>query len=108
MVYNYQGPRPHAVKSISINDQNYNYGYDDNGNMISGPDFTNPQQIADRTITYNSDNMPLNITHTKGGITVTTDFVYDGNGVRAKKAVQGGGTTYYKLYVIILISFGHG
>ena len=48
-----------------------------------------------RTISYNADNMPLNISHAKGGNTVTTDFVYDGSGVRAKKVVGGGSTTYY-------------
>ena len=60
--------------------------------MTSGPDFTDPSQIASRTITYNADNMPVQIEHAG---TVITDFIYDGNGVRAKKAVQGGGTTYY-------------
>ena len=33
--------------------------------------------------------------HVKGGNTVTTNFSYDGQGVRVKEAVSGGSTTYY-------------
>jgi len=60
--------------------------------MQTGPDFTNPAQVADRTISHNADNMPLSIVHSG---TVTTQFVYDGEGTRAKKVVTGGSTTYY-------------
>jgi RHS repeat-associated protein len=95
MVYNYEGPRPHTVKEINLNGTNYNYTYDDNGNMIGGSDFTDPQQVAQRAISYNADNMPLSISHTKTGNSVTTDFVYDSGGGRAKKTVTGGSTTYY-------------
>ena len=84
--------QPHAVKTIALNGTGYNYTYDDNGNMLTGPDFTDPAQVADRTITYNADNMPVSIVH---GGTVTTQFVYDGEGARAKKVVSGGSTTYY-------------
>jgi len=80
MAYTYDAGRKHAVKTIRFKGQNYHYAYDDNGNMLSGPDFTDPQQIANRTVVYNADNMPQSIIHTKGGITVTTDFVYDGSG----------------------------
>ncbi|MCP4369558.1 MAG: hypothetical protein GY797_15820, partial [Deltaproteobacteria bacterium] len=48
--------------------------------------------LKSRMITYNADNMPVQIEH---GGTVVTNFIYDGNGVRAKKDVPGGGTTYY-------------
>ena len=95
MDYDYLGPRPHAVKTITLNGTDYDFTYDDNGNMTSGPDFTNPQQVAQRTIGYNADNMPLSITHTSGGNNVTTNFAYDGNGTRAKKSILGGSTTYY-------------
>ncbi len=95
MAYTYDAWRKHAVKTINHNGQDYKYTYDDNGNMTTGPDFTNPQQVAQRTISYNADNMPRSISHTKSGNTVTTDFVYDGNGTRAKKKIQGGSTTYY-------------
>jgi len=39
---------------------------------------------ATRTITYNGDNMPAQITVDAN----TVDFVYDGSGVRAKKTVD--------------------
>jgi len=74
---------------------NFTYTYDDNGNMLTGPDFTDPAQAATKTITYNADNMPIRIDHTKGGNTVITNLYYDGEGNRVKKAVQGGSTTYY-------------
>jgi len=95
MAYDYYGPRPHAVKRIRLKGTEHNYAYDNNGNMTSGPDFTDPQQVAQRTISYNADNMPRSISHTKGGKTVTTNFVYDGNGSRAGKQIAGGSTTYY-------------
>jgi len=85
--------QPHAVKQITVNGSApFDYTYDDNGNMETGPDFTNPAQVVGRTITYNADNMPLSIVHGSG---VTTEFVYDGAGARAKKTVSGGSTTYY-------------
>jgi len=90
--YIYDTVHKHAVNQISLYGTDYYYTYDDNGNMTSGPDFTNPAQIASRTITYNADNMPVRIEHAG---TVVTNFLYDGNGVRAKKDVQGGGTTFY-------------
>ena len=62
--------------------------------MTAGPDFTDPAQAATRTISYNTDNMPTQLPHTKGGTTVTSNFIYDGSASRAKKSVAGGTTTY--------------
>jgi len=93
--YTYDTAHKHAVKTINAFGGNYNYTYDANGNMTAGPDFTDPVQIGWRTISYNADNMPTQIEHAKGGSTVTTDIVYDGNSARAKKTVLGGNTTYY-------------
>jgi len=84
--------QPHAVKNIALNGAGFDYSYDDNGNMLGGPDLTNPGQVAARTIVYNADNMPVSIVH---GGAITTEFVYDGEGARAKKSVPGGSTTYY-------------
>jgi len=80
--------KPHAVKSINGKD----YVYDPNGNMTTNWDFTNPSQVAQRTIAYTADNMPKTITHQYNG---TTTYKYDGGAVRAKKEVSGGSTTYY-------------
>ena len=93
--YTYDTAHKHAVKTINAFGGNYNYTYDDNGNMTAGLDFTDPAQIGWRTISYNADNMPTHIEHTKGGTAVNTDIVYDGNSARAKKTVQGANTTYY-------------
>jgi RHS repeat-associated protein len=85
--------QPHAVKQIALNGSApFDYTYDDNGNMQTGPDFSNPAAVTGRTITYDADNMPLSIEHGSG---VTTEFVYDGAGARAKKRVLGGSATYY-------------
>jgi len=67
--------------------------------LTSGPDFTNPQQIAARTIDYNTDNMPSHISHAKGGNTVYTDFLYDGLGQRAKKSVTNDGASTHTYYI---------
>ena len=99
--YSYNPAHPHAVSKIDLNGTDYDppYTYDFNGNLISGPDFTDPQQIAARTIDYNTDNMPVHITHDKGGTTVTTGFLYDGLGQRAKKSVINGTTTIPTYYI---------
>lgn len=59
--------------------------------MESGPDFTNPDAISDRTLAFNADNMPQQVAHTSSG---TVNFLYDGEGKRAKKEGPAG-TTYY-------------
>ena len=76
--------RPHAVNSIKVNGAPYNIGYDNNGNMTSGFDFTDLLNPATRTITYNADNMAVQIIRNA----LTTDLVYDGEGHRAKKTVH--------------------
>lgn len=82
----------HAVSSISVNGASgYTCSYDPNGNMLSGPDFTNLDQVLGRTVSWNAENMPLTIS--KNG-TLTT-FVYDGEGVRVEKSVLGGPQTFY-------------
>ena len=81
----------HAVSSIALNGNPQAFTYDGNGNMLTGPDFTDLGSVAQRTaINYNADNMPTSITHSTGG---TVTFTYDGEGKRAKKV--GGGTTLY-------------
>ena len=70
----YDSKHFHAVKNISFNDTYKSYTYDLNGNMTYGPDFSDPDQIAYRYITYNSDNMPTSITHSKAGKSTTVDY----------------------------------
>lgn len=82
----------HAVSSITLGGTPYNYTYDANGNMLTGPDFTNPASIVTREIQYNADNLPKQIYHPTYG---TLSIYYDGTGSRAKKALSGGSTTYY-------------
>jgi len=81
----------HAVSKITLNGTNYSYTYDANGNMTKGYDFTDLANIATRNITYNTDNMPKKVVHTRYG---TTNITYDAAGGRAKK-VGPSGTTYY-------------
>ena len=75
--------RPHAVTRVGTN----TYSYDANGNLSRG---------GGRTLTWDAENRPTRIV--KGG--VTTTFVYDGDGGRVKKTVQGTTTVYIgQLYV---------
>ena len=93
--YNYEDYDVHAVKKIVVNNGTpYYYTYDNNGNMKTGPDFSDPAQVATRTITYNEDNMPVEVKHQKGGQTTTVSFIYDGDGERAIKDVEGTKTRY--------------
>ena len=81
----------HAVSQVSTRGTDHVYGYDANGNMIAGPDLTDTLNVAERTLTFNADNMPTSVTHTTGGTILIT---YDGDGQRAKKEGLDS-TTYY-------------
>jgi RHS repeat-associated protein len=91
----YHAGHKHAVETINLNGTPYDYTCDANGNMTSGPDFTDTSQVGTRSITYNADNMPAQVTGVRGGITTTVKYRYDGFGRRYKKEVIGGMTTYY-------------
>jgi len=80
--YSYNSSRPHAVTNTSIG--NNTYTYDANGNM------TNVSGSVARTITYNSENRPLQAQFNGQ----TTTLVYDGNGGRVKKTVNETTTLY--------------
>lgn len=87
----YDPSHKHAVKTINVNNVNYDFTYDDNGNMTGGPAITKSGYATMRAITYNTDNMPTQIQH--GSTTVTV--AYDPTGKRTKKSVYSGSTTYY-------------
>ena len=75
--------RPHAVTRAGTT----TYSYDANGNLTAG---------GGRTLTWDAENRPTRIV--KAG--VTTTFVYDGDGGRVKKTVQGRTKVYIgQLYV---------
>jgi RHS repeat-associated protein len=93
--YSYSATHKHAVSGITYNGTTYSYSYDANGNMTYGADFTNLASIQARTITYNADNMPTEISHSSN---ITTQLTYGGTGERVKKRVYSGGNvtdTYY-------------
>ena len=75
--YSYDLTHIHAIAYDGVNQ----YMYDANGNMITG---------AGRTITYDPENRPISIAtgNTKA------NFVYDGDGNRVKKIVNGATTVY--------------
>ncbi|VEN72620.1 conserved membrane hypothetical protein [Candidatus Desulfarcum epimagneticum] len=94
--YSYDAAHSHAVGSITLNGgTTYTFQYDQNGNMNFGWDFTNPAQVARRTISYNEENMPAGIARCVNDATTDTTFEYDGEGKRVKKAVTGGSTVLY-------------
>ena len=86
MAYGYNdASHLNAVTDIDLNGTNRTFSYDLNGNMTAGYDLTDPAAVVSRSITYTVDNMPASIT--RGA--ATTDFIYDGDGRRAKKTVSG-------------------
>ena len=76
--YRYDDERPHAVSQAG----DTHYQYDANGNMLSA---------NNRTVTWRSDNKPLDITQGTQRVT----FSYDGAGSRYKKVNSQGDTTWY-------------
>lgn len=91
--------RPHALKFLGVNqDGNYKnleYKYDSNGNMTSHASVNGSGDVIQRNITFNSDNMPVNIS---SGGSAAVEIVYDGDNKRAIKT-SGYGTSYYAGYI---------
>jgi RHS repeat-associated protein len=80
----------HAATDITVNNAASKIiNYDGNGNMIFGWDAADPQNLTARTIEYNAENMPVQISAATG----STIFTYDENGRRIKKSGPSG-TTY--------------
>ena len=77
VIYDYTGPKPHAVKQAGPDA----YTYDANGNMENG---------AGRTMTYNVENRIGTLVY-QGQ---TNTFIYDSGGARVKKITPGGTTNY--------------
>ena len=63
-VYNftYDTEKVHTVKRVSVGSTGYKYSYmyDDNGNLMSGPDLRSGKN-GNREFAYNSENMPVEI-----------------------------------------------
>lgn len=89
-VYAYEGTHAHGVSKITRNGTAYTFGYDTNGAMTTGFDFSRPGTAATRSITYNADRMPVTIN--RGGVVTTLE--YDGAGTRSRK-IAGANTTVY-------------
>ena len=96
--YTYDANRPHAVKNVRVDGKNYPYDYDDNGNLISGPDLgllSDGTRDGTRTFKYNKDNMPAKIVYMKPDDNCSIDphliqhikLYYDGAGNRIVKKV---------------------
>jgi RHS repeat-associated protein len=94
--YSYSASHKHAVSGVTYNGTTYSYTYDSNGNMTYGADFTNLGSIQARTITYNADNMPTQISHSSN---ITTQLTYGGTGERVKKRVYNGSNVTDNYYI---------
>jgi RHS repeat-associated protein len=84
------------VNRIVIGSDTFDFSYDANGNLFSGPDLSDPLQPATRTVLYNPENFPTEISRTVNSQAAeVTQFYYDGDNNRVKKSVNIGSTTYY-------------
>lgn len=91
LAYSHDNPdHIHAVSAINYNGIDAQYIYDANGNMTASPDLKEQDHIQ-RTITYDTDNMPVQIV--KGNTTVA--FTYDGHGTRVEKKINDSIVTTY-------------
>jgi RHS repeat-associated protein len=80
-----------APEQVKINGQDYILGYDENGNMIAGYNFTSPASVLQRDIDFNSANMPLTVTNGAAQV----GFRYDADGRRVLKTATGSSTLYF-------------
>ncbi|MGA1825980.1 MAG: RHS repeat domain-containing protein [bacterium] len=96
IIKNFEGEGPlHAPKSAEFNGTTYHFTYDGNGNMTEGPDFSTPDTVGWRTITYNADNMPTEITVSKAGTTTSANLGYDASAQRVRKTLSDGSEIFY-------------
>jgi RHS repeat-associated protein len=80
--------KPHAVRQVGTQ----TYQYDSNGNMINR---------AGDTLHYDVEDHLTQVV-TSGG--VTTDYVYNGDGVRVKKVANGISTFYIGNYYVVSVN----
>ena len=71
-----------AVTDINLNGADYDFYYDENGNMTDGYDLSDAMDVETRDMTFDADNMPTAIVHGDSG---TTGILYDGEKKRVKK-----------------------
>ena len=76
-----------------MNGVTYGYRYNERGDMLEGPDLTDPEHVGIRTIGHSEDGLPVMISNTRTNYTV--EMEYDGQGGRAVKRMKDGGTTLY-------------
>lgn len=84
--------RPHAVQSAGP----YQYSYDNNGNQTG---ITSTLGDYGSSTTFNVDNRMASAVTTFGSVTITSTFVYDGDGGRVKKTVQDSTGTHVTRYI---------
>ena len=79
--YFYETGGVHAVTKVTVGDSDtpYSFEYDQNGNLITGPDLR-PGNIKNREFAYNKDNMPIEIVEK----TSTPDCVFDYQGKKIR------------------------
>lgn len=86
------GTQPlNAPETVRINGEDYILGYDENGNMTDGYNFTSPASVLQRDIDFNSANMPLMVSNGSAQV----DFSYDADGGRVLKATSASSTLYF-------------
>ncbi|MEW6170107.1 MAG: hypothetical protein AB1472_00890 [Candidatus Omnitrophota bacterium] len=71
-----------------LDDGTYTYAYDDNGNLITKTNKSNPSDVT--TYDYNSENQLVTVNSTQ----YTVNYTYDGLGRRIEKNINGAITRY--------------
>jgi len=85
--FGYDKSRPHALRSVSVNGKVHYLSYDENGNLVYGPDLSDPSNPGWRALSWTADNRPEEITYKDKTAPVRVRFTYDGEGKRTKKTV---------------------
>ena len=99
--YEYDPLRPNLLKAVTLDDVRYEYTHDHNGNMLSGPNFADPDNVQHRQFFYQAANKVLAVYQGENDV----HFWYDGNDRRIVKATDDYISDYY---ISDLFEFSNG
>ncbi len=78
------------MRVVSINGLSHSFTYNSAGNIVKGPDLSNPASPPERWINFNCYNKPEEVYVYTAVLIRKSSFVYDGDKKRILKTVHAG------------------